>query len=465
MPTNLAFVDDPTLWTVNINQMNNMQRKKDILERELATLKTAVSAAEGQKKKALEVASMIVNPGEGPVVQSPTLFPARAATRHFRRVYTISGNAPGDKFSVKVRPALEDFVSYQSAITDYVFAPGHGLMGVLDMHGGLDTSVETYIFDFNVAVGTGTLIAEGCIPTTLGRAQYLWNTATVGTLSSLGVLNQSEKLVNVTIYCLHTGGETAYTYSLPPGERANLGATVTSGVNTWLGIAFKGDVSVSFSDNAAVNTYGTPTTFRFLPDTLIDQGGVERYRVTALSALCSYRGNLLENAGVISAARAPDNWAPRGNDMYDAIAKLPDNSYRGPLINGAYTWWLPGDMEELDFITPGEAKRGTKTSLYLAGEFTDAGSAVELIVDMIVEFYSPLQIFERNPLPPFVDAHVEMLHQLALLPAATCNPSHMEILKKGVKAAARMGLAGYNFAKAHPEYVALLLKGLSMIAA
>jgi hypothetical protein len=406
---------------------------------------------------------MLVNPSDAEVVHTPSLFPASGASRHFTRAFTLAASAANQEFGIKLRPSLHDFISFQAGNTAIAFAAADTLVATLDFHGFDQSAGEIYVQ--RLAGAATALVREGCAPVSSdGFLQFAWTTTTVGLLNTIVVRNQSPLPVFGTVRAYHTGGTTDYNISVAGADRADITAALSSGANTWTGIGVKGPLTLDIVDANVISVPTNSTTQSFFSDSLVSQGQIERYRVTAMSMLCSYRGNLLENAGVIAAARAPSSWAPRKANMFDSIAELVNYSYKGPLINGAYCWWLPNDIKEIDYSSPGALYDNDTTSLYAGGVFTDLGGALEIIVDVVVEFYSPLQIFERQHFPPLTDEYVQMYYHLSCLPAATCNPSHLEILKKGVKAAARAGMAGINWAKANPEYVTLLLKGLSAIA-
>lgn len=184
---------------------------------------------------------------------------------------------------------------------------------------------------------------------------------------------------------------------------------------------------------------------------------VVQQRVTALSTLVSYVGNEFNNGGVIAAARVRD-YFPLG-DPYEQLTKLQTKSYNGALKTGAYAWWLPYDFDELEFRHP-LATPLNETSLMFAGRFSDPEGALRITVTMVVEFYSPLQIFEHLPGPALTDAFVRLYHGLDGVPAAMCNPSHKQVLKSVLKKARSGAKAGVSYLAANPD---VLLNALSML--
>jgi hypothetical protein len=200
----------------------------------------------------------------------------------------------------------------------------------------------------------------------------------------------------------------------------------------------------------------------------VELSQVSEYRITAMSILATYSGNEFNNGGVIAAARTRANFAIPVDDQYDALTRLQDHVYRGPAKMGAYAWWLPNSIEELDFRGPREVI--PTTDLRVAGVFADASGSLQVTVAMTVEFYSPSQIFEHIPASPMSDEYEAVLHMLDRIPAASCNPSHLDLIKKGIAAAMRVAkktaLKGVNMGVDYlinnPEVIA---QGLSVLAA
>lgn len=452
---------------VKYRMTSNLQRRHDQLLKEIESLKTIQKQAQEGKKRMSKVAKMLVAPGESFVTPSPCMFPARAATRHFTRTYTITNPAATADFGVQLTPSISEFLSIQSG--SVVVPIPTDLKISVDLINGERAGIGSY-YDYNAGTSALDLLGSSRkAAASDGFVKMEWTTTSTGTLTYVYVTNPTSRIIRVCIRAYHTGGTTDQWRQLQPNETQT--SNITAGVNTWLGIGFAADtgsgtppINACFVviDNNAVSFVANSLTRGIVKDSLVEAGQVDRYRVTAMSVLASYRGNLLENAGVIASCRVPTRWIPSGGTMYESICKLPEDSYRGPLINGAYAWWLPNDLSELDMRYPGSDVE--TTSLFVGGSFSDAGSAIELRVDIVVEFYSPLQIFERNLLPMWDEHYYSLLSELAHLPAATCNPSHLEILKSGAKKAFALGKRAYDFGQANPEIVSLFLKGLSALA-
>jgi hypothetical protein len=176
-----------------------------------------------------------------------------------------------------------------------------------------------------------------------------------------------------------------------------------------------------------------------------------------MSVLASFTGNQFNDGGVIAAARTRASYTFTGQP-YESLTQLQDHSYNGPIKTGAYAWWLPYSIEELEFRDFFEQTLGTE--LRMAGIFEDAAGQLKISLAMTVEFYSPLQIFEHEPGPPLTDAFIQAYHALDHFPACTCNPSHSNILKGILSRAAKAAKGGGNFLLKHPEIVTALFAAL-----
>lgn len=446
--------------------MQNLQRQKDKLENELRELRRGHDATIREDKKAKETALMMMIPAESKLVKAPTLFPKTGATRHFTRTFTLESTAPNQNFGLKLSPDIRNFYSHHVGDTNYALTNdlvanfegsggGQGIFRISDATpNNQGAYVEDAVFDVNAVDRAGF-------------SSFFWNTTKTGNLYNVVIRSIYSFGTTVTVRVFHNGTYTDYVVRVWD-DPSGFTALLSSGADTWEGIGFKCDspITAKFIDTAATSITLNSLTRPLISDELIERGQLSTYRVSAMSVLCSYRGNLLENSGVIAGLRAPSDWAPEATSLYSAITKVPDFMGKGPLIKGMYTWWLPMDMSELDFRSV-NLTHVDGTSLYIGGVFTDMGGALEVTVDIVVDFFSPLQIFERVPFPALTDPYVRMIHELAALPAVTCNPSHIEVLRKGVTKAAKAVKSGVSygveFAKAHPEYVELLLKGLTTL--
>lgn len=430
--------------------LQNIKTKNENLNKEFEDI---ARMKRKESKNCIAYANMLCDPAHH-LTRAPSLAPIRGATRHFSRTFTLNSSGANSEFGIKLSPEIDDFYEVAGGV---VAEPVNGLL-IKTIQGNYAPN-----FYFNDATTGKCLGRQQVSPK--GFTAY-WDTPTVGALTQINLGNSSPTSRLVTMTCIHTGGESSYVISLLPFSGTDVQATVIPAVGeSWLGIKFTpqipdSNISMYLKDSGAVGFETNSLIRPLVEEAWMDVGSVERLRISAMSILASYRGNLLENAGVIAACRAPSNWTPDSESLYQSICKLPEDRYKGPILEGAYTWWLPQDTDELDYRFRGP--QAEATSLYLGGEFVDPGGSLEVTIDVVVDFYSPLQIFEREHYPSYSDAYFNVLKDLSELPAATCNPKHLDILVKGGKKLVKKGL---DFAKSNPALVAELLAALASAVA
>lgn len=436
--------------------MQNLQRNNDKLKKRLGEYEELMREARDEMRAIPRYGATLVDPANH-MAKIPSLAPARGATRHFTRTFTITANAPGDFFGLKLSPLLQDFVSVANRQSSV------GVAGLVIY----DSASLVYNGDYT----TGDILTQSELGKKSNSYEFTSTTSGVS-LARFDIRNYSLSTKDYTI-SYKIGGSWAVQGTIAVKPMTVVGATTVAGTypvpaGVFSGIRIEAVVEhhygfVVWDLNASAITADSLNR-PIIRDEWIQSGEVERYRISAMSVLASYRGNLLENAGVIAGARAPAGWRGIDDNLYSSICRLPENKYKGPIVEGVYVWWLPMDGDELDFRDPAPVSSSEVTSLYIGGQFGDANGSLEVTVDLIVDFYSPLQIFERKLFPPMTDAYFMLLHDLSQLPASTCNPRHLDILKKGVKTAASGLMKGYDLALKHPEVVNIFLKALAAIA-
>jgi hypothetical protein len=402
---------------------------------------------------------MVVNPLDNEPVRTPSSSPFTGAVRTFVRTIAISSGGPASHFSMAVRPDLTSTFSLERAVpvpfplkwalanpsaivSDFLYTNRFILVGELDLSdtavAGSPTiaEVET-IIDNNDHMPYYPLI---------GDATTKFDLHFSGTSNFLGYA-----LLQGGVWGAAVGGHgynPATSYVVGPVAGGFEGIRVISGPTDSVAFAMVANAGTTMSApfNACYDLFTTDA---------VTLGRVSSYRVTAMSVLASYSGNLFNNGGVISAARVRRNYCYDQDTPYDSLTKLQDHAYRGVIKDGAYVWWLPYALPELDFRSPNDVV--SDTELRLAGIFEDNSGQLQVTLTMAVEFYSPLQIFEHKVGPPLMDNFITAYHNLDSIPAATCNPKHTELLK-GVLGKAKKAAGGVaGFFAAHPELAYALL--------
>lgn len=420
------------------------------------------------KTKALKIGAwekMVANPGDNPPVRTPSINPYTGAVRNFKRSFTYTPDpdpaSPLD-FAFHMTPNVHDTFRVGKLLLSDLPAPDYFLSidlgfsndaaGYLPMSSvGLPTAVVGapfggYVAPESVIPGQGpdrapvrfidTVPAGTTFTISSNVTKPLAAVSWAGGVPTIrGVFWSAKTLIvtfpgNVDGWSFAAPNDVTITQTIP-----NVSIQASSG--TWR--TFEG-----------YNLFGTEAT------TLAAQR-VSTYRVTAMSMLVSCAASSLENGGVIAAARTRPGWHPGPlGTVYESLTRLQDHSYRGPVRDGAYVWWLPTDLSELD-QRPFGSSPDEETSIWVAGKLDSRNASLQITIDINFEFYSPLQLFEHEVGPPLVDSFITAYHMLDALPAATCNPKHQEILKQFLKGFGATAKRVGRHLAANPELLAALL--------
>lgn len=438
--------------------LNNNNQKKANKSMQMQKGDRQVNAT--KRLKVGEWEKMVANPEAVRPVRTPSQSPFTGAVRNFVRTFELSRADLGkDDFDLVVNPDIRNtlLLPDPNAVivpAGYAFDGGSSfsIAGIASPQGG------------QLLTGSLNLIVQGD-PTVITNLPTVWEDGfgpyfdLAGTAATGMDVSVSDGMMSLEIWAKIAGVWT-FQKKITPGTTG----WVPTGVFDRMAFAARcPNVTHGISINlvqvfgAPVPTITTTQKYSTFSTDALNLGRVSRYRVTAMSVLVTYAGNMFNNGGVIAAARTRAGYYYDGAP-YESLTKLQDHVYRGALADGAYVWWLPYNLEEMDFRGPFDSK--VETELRVAGVFADSSASLQITVNMNVEFYSPLQIFEHEVGPALTDEFVRAYHKMDTVPAACCNPDHTEVLKKvlsGGKAVARNAIGAVL---AHPELAAALLAGL-----
>jgi len=416
---------------------------------------------------------MLVNPAESEMTRTPSTEPYRASITRFQRSIVFRPTTPGQAFAFNLRPDISNtlhvmsanglalqgqiggaapnpqsyFVSVQLNTREKGTINGQGAYQIRNAYfqPGRDDSLPSYpitigirdddvtfvpvTFTTGLANGALTVVTDALRPITV------W-AQVAGALVAIGVASQGVPLV------FQPGANVP----IGPFYYSQLGAMPKSSI---IGVMmYSNNTSLWESNGAHYDLFSTQAA------DLVNQN-VSTYKVCAMSMLAKFTGSALEYGGDIAAARGRPGYNPglRAN-VFTALSQLPTDRYVGALREGAYVWWLPSDLSELNQRQPNELN-SDETTLWIAGSFDTEDASLQLTFDLVVEFYSDRQIFSSSLGPPLVDEYARAYHALATVPAATCNPDHKELFKslvsggkKAVKGAAGAILSNPDLAMA-----------------
>lgn len=442
--------------------VESLMKRLSAVESRLAEQKTDNSAL-------MAAGSMLIAPGAQHSVRLPTYSPISTSQATFSRTYSISATEAGQPFAMMLRPTIAEFFGYSGS-------PVAVPLTSLIVSG--QVTPTGFSARYSESASAGYVGDESRGLNSSGYAVISYTTATDGLEFTLVNNSGYNTAVNILLFFEGTQSASSTTYLFPHTsatvtvlasdvDEVRIGAAQTGG-STYQPYG-TGSISFSWSDPDASSITLDEFVQPLVSDRWIDATNkVQLYRISAMSILASYTGNALESGGVIASTRVPSHWSPDQDTVYASICKLPPSEfYRGPIINGAYAWRLPLDLDEMEFIDIA-AKPVDMTNLVVAGIFGDNESSIEVTVNVVVEFVSTLQIFDKQRNPAFTDAYSNLMHHLAKIPCATCNPKHSSLLnalKGGAKTAAKAIRVGSDIIRKHPELVQLAQNALLALAA
>jgi hypothetical protein len=197
--------------------------------------------------------------------------------------------------------------------------------------------------------------------------------------------------------------------------------------------------------NINANVTVTPIRSTLLAPNL-DYGSCKQLRPVALSALATYMGPTLTNGGNIAACYVPgdtcatnfftnNQLADQGNFTDWENLSLVPGAYNGPIRDGAYVWWSPEDMTDLEFRSPTTSLTKNYPCLIVSGQYQPGAGAgsqlcIRLEVVTIYEMVTTSQLWESDVLVG-TQAHMDQVNlMLASQPHAMPNATHMEWLRR-----------------------------------
>lgn len=431
------------------------------------TLALVEKQMESASKGTQRFLRQIVAPGSAAAKPSPALSPFTGASRHLRRITTLKATGANQQFAVKLQPTLSEFLAFGVAVPSI----GHQLLVTGSM------AVPKFTSGANHPMGQlyanardrapAILVASTPIP---GHGGVPDNCYGYSVLSTVAVSNLTVNVVSNTTaqFIVHkidrVGVHTTEDMITIKGQSVLFTGPSTNaiGQTLYMGVeVILGEVSYNMRASANMDIIMPLdlNVMNVVNDEWIERGQVSQHRISSMSVLASYRGNAIESAGVIAGALIRGLPARNGVEpLYDIVARQPEKAYNGPLQNGCYAYWVPQDINELDFDD-----EPPTTTIMLAGTFVDAGGALEITVDVIVDFYSPLQIFEKIPFPPMNDAAANALHYLNTLNPVMCNPKHWGNIKRILGEGANGVKDVVNWGVSNKELLAAVAAALSSL--
>lgn len=185
----------------------------------------------------------------------------------------------------------------------------------------------------------------------------------------------------------------------------------------------------------------------FVRPELIEAAHVRNARITAMSVLCTNTAAATEDGGLLVSACTSQSLLTRVTtvkSLMDATMELPETNrwQRSIVRSGAYAFYTPDD---LDSYEPHDISENSLADncVYVAGQMDAMAGSVTVLVTFIVEFYTPVQLFERTVGPTWSLEYELVLRYLQMSRCASQNDSHEDLtaqIARKIKAAVKWAL-------------------------
>lgn len=189
----------------------------------------------------------------------------------------------------------------------------------------------------------------------------------------------------------------------------------------------------------------------FLPgtDPTLNGGMVKKLRPVATSALLTFYGPLIDNGGMIAANRLAAGSANADYFTQQATTEVNSlqyweavgatkNSYTGPLKDGAWSFYAPGNSVDNDFLTPEDHTAHEFPTIVFSGVYTP-GQAVQdptskpvlrLVVWRVFEVITENRLLSTASCVGKQEYVDEVLAALHTIPRALANESHVRFIDR-----------------------------------
>jgi hypothetical protein len=318
---------------------------------------------------------------------------------------TYTGQAPGS-----------DLIPFGASITSVA---GYGItLGYAPASGVFTLPIGMYVI---------TVLFKGALLTL-----PTFNPVGGATSSLVAAELSTDATVSAAVFyvCLHDDGD-AFNFVMTNALAAIASSSIT--------------VAPSFDDDA--NLSPNP-----------DFGVTTEYRPVACSALATYIGPQLTDGGNIAAAYVPGNtlavqyYNPVGNQNqgllqnWENLSLLPQ-SYNGPISQGAYVWWSPESVRDIEMAAPSTWASRNGPALIISGQYAPGSvgvlpqvqAVVRVEVVTIYELFTNSQLWEVVSCVGSQALFDQVNMRLALEPHAMANATHQSWIAKvwnGIKSAA-----------------------------
>lgn len=205
-------------------------------------------------------------------------------------------------------------------------------------------------------------------------------------------------------------------------------------------------------------------------ETFVIDNNIKTGRVISMSLLVRNTSPVIANGGNICAGRVPHDFHPI-NEVFQSMSILPENRrYQGPASTGAYVSWMPSQFDEFEIDNINQKRLSYSESEYIIVQIdgwappVDTVASATIECEWCVEFFTPNQVFEKVLTPPRTEEFELLFHVLLSMPAATCNPEHVKLLKDLLRKGGESVKSGLQFVDKNRSTINAVLALLAKLA-
>lgn len=389
--------------------------------------------------------SMLADPyGCTSVVRSPSACPSlgsKARIVHTEKI--VAGDLNNGNFAVIARPSTIDplvLAKKEARLPAIGFTKTFGEPFSLAFNKG-DHALSGYM-TYKNSSGGSRLVSDKDVG---GQRCFTIDRDSTNVTTVTFVLDPSEKPINIRYGYYNALWTYGSIYRALPGvpvilpgsstlDSTNVFLTDASGTLTPAEHTIKGLLYTEDTLAAVPESTSSSGLTSFVNPNLVDVAHVSNCRITAMSILCTNTAAATEDGGLlVSACTRQSLPASSGSivDLMDNTMKLPETNrwQRSIVSDGAYAFYVPDDLESYE---PHDYSSYNfhDNCVYVAGTMDPANGSVNVTVTWIVEFYTPVQLFERSVGPAWHDDYEIALRVLQMGRLASQNDAHESLTKR-----------------------------------
>lgn len=395
--------------------------------------------------------SMMLDPGNAPIVRSPSQISQLGSICRIPKAFDIAyGDTTDGYFTVIARPSLLDPIIVAKSPQRWPNVGSADLVGstlgktLVFKHGAADPG---YPDDGNMMwnivstkqVATIQPLADSTLTT-----HNAFPCNPVASVITCTVVSKSDQHRHLRLRGRVAGGAwtwvgnvtavapsgTAVLYSANPGINLDALIIVMTDAASVPSNPAADENAISF--NLTFNGYIASTALpgsisSFVTPDLVDIAKLNNCRVTAMSMLVTNTGPPVNAGGEVVMASTRQETVYSGKstaDLMNLLRVLSEQNriHSGNVVDGGYSVYIPDDLSSYE---PKEySDRNFFDNCVVAAGKMTAGGQVRVIINYIIEFYTPVVYFDKRTGPVWDPKFQSALRLLKILQISSANDDH-----------------------------------------